>query len=479
MAKKTKDTATSTKKEVKPKAPVDPIKTRQLIRLLNILALLLAITAFLLQLFAVLTHHWKWQKTDLRALVSPTYHYAQPNLYEDSRLDQNYGLYSREVKIYGNNDEQVDLWASTRFPRPDEGDDQLHHCLSRTTTIRGAYLTCSGRVISPNECHCRRYAYWNFVIFFEILALILLGIAVIVTALLTTQFHDILRLAGAGVALLAFLLLLISLILILSHLKRETRTIADAYPHIHQRISDKLGIVHDPHRAAQRYPTVLHQAVRRQMHETYRAYPLSPGQHPYNDTHFQEYSEQARSWVYTPYTSLPQPAAYVPQAQRDRPPFVAVTKRPTTAAPTHNVYGPLIGYNDVFEHTHAGIGWSTVLSILAMILSLLLPLLLIFAWLTNKKLGPNTKTVTSTTVTTEYKPIPQEVVVEKVHGRSIPTDYDHNRPIGDAVVTAQNVRQGEPVIVRDVVIRDEHPPARTTEEHTFPVNVESTQHAHA
>ena len=123
MAKKTEDTAAAAEKKAKAaakkqaKGPTDPATTRNLIRLLNILALLLAIAAFLLQLFAVLSHHWKWQVTGLRSLISPTYHYAQPNVYEDSRLDQEYGLFSRQVKLYANNDEQLDLWASTTFSK--------------------------------------------------------------------------------------------------------------------------------------------------------------------------------------------------------------------------------------------------------------------------------------------------------------------------------------------------------------------------
>ena len=56
MAKKTTDTTVATtKKEIKPKVAADPVATRNLVRLLNILALLLAITAFLLQFFAVIT----------------------------------------------------------------------------------------------------------------------------------------------------------------------------------------------------------------------------------------------------------------------------------------------------------------------------------------------------------------------------------------------------------------------------------------
>ena len=64
MAKKSKDaTASPAKTEAKTKAPADPEKTRNLVTLLNTLALVIAITAFVLQLFAVLTHAWKYQST--------------------------------------------------------------------------------------------------------------------------------------------------------------------------------------------------------------------------------------------------------------------------------------------------------------------------------------------------------------------------------------------------------------------------------
>jgi hypothetical protein len=400
MVKKTEDTAAAAEKKTKAaaekkakadakkqaKGPVDPAATRNLIQLLNILALLLAIGTFLLQLFAVLSHHWKWQTTDLHAIMTPTYHYSQPNVHEDSRLDQHYGLYSRDVKVYANNDEQLDLWASTRFPRVDDGEENLHHCLSQTSTLRGAFLTCSNGVVSPELCHCRRYVYWNWVIFFEIVALILLGIVVFVVALSTTQYGSILKLAAAGLALLAFIFLLVGLILILTHLKRETHSFADAYPHIRQRLSDKLGIVRNQYRRAQRNPSFLGRAVRRQTLEHYRAYPLSLGQHPYNDTHFQEYSEQARAWVQKPYTSIVASVPYSPLSQQREGAYVASAKRNTTTTPVYSQYGPLLGYDQVFDNTHVGIGWSTILSILATILSLLLPLILLYSWLTGKKI---------------------------------------------------------------------------------------------
>ena len=101
--------------------------------------------------------------------------------------------------------------------------------------------------------------------------------------------------------------------------------------------------------------------------------------------------------------------------------------------------------------------------------------------------------VKNTTIRTEYVPVPQEVIVETVpYGRPIPADYDPRRPIGDAIVTTQNIRQGpydtygaraEPIIVRDVVIRDDQPPMTygqqyphhtRVQEHSFPVNIEST-----
>lgn len=494
MAKKTKEA--KPKKEPKPVKPVDPVKTRNLLRLLHNLALLLAIAAFLLQLFAVLTRHWKWQKTDLRPLIIPAYNYADPNIYQDSRLDQTYGLYSRDVRLYANNDQQLDVLASTRFPRLDEDEAQLNYCFQQTSTLRGAVLTCSERLSSPTQCHCRRYVYWNWVIFFEIFALVLLGIALFLTALQTTQFQGIFKPAAAGLALLAFISLLVGLILILSHLKRETRSIADTFPHIHQRYTDKINVIHDPNRARQYDNSLLRRAlVRRQTHETYRVYSLLPGQHPYNATHYQEYSEIERTWVYKPYSGLQPTAPYVAPYPRGRLPTTTATQSTTTVVAMYNEYGPLLGYNQVFDNTRAGIGWSTILSIIAMILSLLLPLLLIFSWLTGKKLGPEVKTVTTTTVKTEYAPVPQEVTIETAPAaRSIPTDYDPRRPIGDALVTAQNVRQGpydgyatrtEPVILRDVIIRDEHPGTtynqqyvnqgvRNGQEHAFPVNVETS-----
>jgi hypothetical protein len=479
MAKKTKDAAASAKKEVKAKAPADPVKTKNLVRLLNILALLLAIAAFLLQLFAVLSHHWKWQTTALRPIISPTYHYSQPYVHEDSRLDQHYGLYSRDVKVYANNDEELDVRASTRFPRVDNDDEGVYHqCLSQTSTLRGAVLTCSDRVVSPASCHCRRYTYWNFVIVFEIIALVLLGVVVLLTALLTTQFQGILKLAAAGLALIAFILLLVGLILILSYLKRETRSFADAYPHIYQRLASKLGVDTSKHSAYQGSAlrravgrrtavrrTVLRRDVLHNPPERYRAYALAPGQHSYNETHYREYSDYVHAWLYKPYADLPPSYANVPSQNVIPPPsYVSYenVQAPTdnyaprsqqsqesyapqqniTAAPLYNPYGPALGYDTVFDNTRAGIGWSTILSIIAMVLALLLPLLLIFSWLTGKKLGPDTKTVTKT-VTTEYVAVPQhDVTIPPVVARPIPVDYDYNRPVGDAIVTARNVRQG-------------------------------------
>jgi len=482
MAKKTKDAAATAKKEVKPKKPADPNANKNLIHLLNILALLLAVIAFLLQLFAVLSHHWKWQTTNLHQVISPTSYYAAPNVYEDSLLDQHYGLYSRNVRVYANNDEQLAVTASTRFPRIDDGEENFHHCLSQTSTLRAVFLTCSNRVVSPGLCHCRRYVYWNFVIAFEIIALILLGIAVFLTALLTTQFHGIIKPAAAGLALLAFILLLLGLILILAHLKRETRSFADAYPHVHQRVANQIGTVQDQYNAEIQNPTVLHRAVRRRAvhrRETlykpvdhYRAYPLLPGQHPYNDTHFQEYSEQARAWVYLPYTSIIPPVAYAALAKQGQGGSAVDATPSTTTAPPFNQYGPAIGYDAVFQSTRAGIGWSTILSIIALVLALILALILIFSWLTGKKLVSNVKTITQT-VQVEYALLPQQdvnvesttnVSAPTVTVKPIPVNYSPDRPIGDAIVTTRNVPQGpydsqsgvpEAVIVHDVIIRDE------------------------
>jgi hypothetical protein len=422
MAKKSKDTTASTAKaEAKAKAPADPVTTKNLVRLLNILALLLAITAFLLQFFAVISHHWKYQITNLQPILSSPHLPVQAPVSNDSRIYQNYGLYTRGVKLYANHDEQLHVWANTRFPTLDNGDEDLHTCLSQTSTLKGSLLTCSSRLNSPGQCHCRRYAYWNAVIFFEVAALVLLGLVVVVSALLTTQYSGLLKLVGLALSFLAFLFLLVGLILILSYLKRETRSIADIYPHVHTQFGKHVSKYQQ---------TVLHQVVRRQVHETYRAYSLSPGQHPYNRTHFTQYSEQENAWVYIPYTTL-NTAPYAPLSQSG-------TQRTTTAAPPYNQYGPAIGYDKVYENTQAGIGWSTILSILALVLSLLLPLILAFSWLTAKKLGPETKTVTTTTVKTEYVPVPQEVTVETVP------------------LTKQEV----------VVVRDDQPTTTTQTHHT-------------
>jgi len=184
----------------------------------------------------------------------------------------------------------------------------------------------------------------------------------------------------------------------------------------------------------QRYQSVLHKAVRREAHETYRAYSLQPGQHPYNQTHFQQFSEQQNAWVYIPYSSLAASgAAYAPRAQ-------GATQRTTTERQLRNAYGPVIGHDQVYENTRARIGWSTVLSILAAILSLLLPLILAYSWLTSKKLGPEVTTVTTTTVKTEYVPVPTDVHVETV-------------PLN------------QPTAVRDVTISSDQPTTSAT--HTY------------
>lgn len=471
MAKKTKKTETTTAKQAASK-PVDPVKTQNLLRLLNTLALLLAIGAFLLQLFAVLTHYWKWQKTDLHQLLSFNNN-RYTNTFDDSRIEQNYGLYSRDVKVYANNDEQVDAWTSTRFPRVDDGEENFAHCLSRSTSLRGALLTCSKRLSSPPECHCRRYYYWNWVIFFEVTALVLLGIVVFLVALLRTQFGPLLKLAAAGLSILAFIFLLVGLILILAHLKRETRSIADTYPHIYQRLANHIGTVPVRNRLHQRSADPLRSAIRRRAPEYYRAYSLSPGQNPYNETHFQEYSETARAWIYRPYSSLSGSAPY-PITQKQYPdPDTVAPRRDSTVTPVYSRYGPAIGYDQVFDKTRAGIGRSTVLSILSTILSLLLPLILLFSWLTGKKVTPDTVKTVTTTTTKEYVAVPT----------TLPADYNPNRPIGEAVVTARNPQQSTPydsgradsTIIRDVIIRDDPAETQILQERIIPVNLESSQ----
>lgn len=479
MAKKTKETTTVAKKP-KVVAPVDPVKTGNLVRLISTLALLLSIAAFLFQLFAVLTHLWKWQTTYIRPLVVSDHRYTQPNIYDDSRLQQTYGLYSRDVKLYANNDEQFDVLASTRFPRVDDGEENFQYCLSQTSTLRGAFLTCSDQVNSPEQCHCRRYPYWKWVIFFEITALILLGLVVFFAALQWTNLGDKIRPVAAGLAFLAFLFLLFGLILILSHLKRETRSFADAYPHINKRVTDQLGTVYNRHQVQQPvYNSPLRHILKRRSSEFYRAYPLVAGQHPYNDTHFQEYSEQDRTWVYRPYTSIVANPAVVGRGH-GRP--AGFTQRNTTAAPLFNPYGPAIDYNQVYDATKAGIGRSTVLSILALILSLLVPLLLAFALLQAKKLVPTTTTVKKDYTSVPLNP-PEEPTTTTTTKtsttviRPIPQDYSVNNPIGDAIVTTQNVPSGhfntptttttpvvsnEPYIIKDVIIGDPAAPPATT-----------------
>lgn len=426
MAKKSKDTTVTTAKtDARAKTAADPSKLRNLERLLNTLALLLAITAFLLQLFAVLTHAWKYQVTNLQPLVAAADRSGRTFAPEDARLDQSYGLFSRKVKLYSNNDEQLDVCASTRFPRADNGDDDLHQCLAKSTTLRGSLLTCNKRLNSPDTCNCRRYPHWNAIIFFEIAALVLLGLLVVAIALFTTNFRNLLKPVAVLLSFLAFLFLLIGLILLLSYLKRETRNIADTYPHVYTRLGNQVN---------QRYQSVLHKAVRREAHETYRAYSLQPGQHPYNETHYQQYSEQRGAWVYYPYSGA-SAAAYAPRSQ-------TATQR-TTNAPLRNTYGPTFGYDQVYENTRARIGWSAVLSILATILSLLLPLLLAYSLLTAKKIPAEPRTVTTTTTTykTEYVPVAGDVTVETV-------------PLN------------QPAHVRDVVITSEQPTATVTTHRT-------------
>lgn len=455
MAKKEKDATASAKKEKvkepktkvkepkkkeqKLKAPPDPAKTREFIRLLNLLALILAIAAFLLQLFAVLSHHWKWQTTDLRTIMASTSEPPSSSFGSDVLLDQHYGLFSREIKLLAKNDIQEHVIGSTKFPRIDDGEDNFHHCLAQTSTLRGAFLTCSSNFAAPDECHCRRYPYWNLVIVFEILALVLLGLVVVLAALLTTNLQDLLKFIAAGLALLAFLLLFIGLILILTHLKRETRSFADAYPHIYPRlansVSGKQSGNERPHNVhAVRLPS------RRRRGDIYRVYSLELGQFPHNETHFVEFSNSDNAWVYKPYASsavnIPSPSME-PKAQG--PVFGA---QPDEAAPTqlHNSYGPMLGYDTVFETTKAGISWSTVLSILALILALLVALLLVLSALQAKSLGPK-KPDAKANSSVEYELVPQEAPADAKTTLIIPVAYDTQRPVNEVVAAAQNVAQ--------------------------------------
>lgn len=423
MAKKNKESTTKTDAKAPPK-PLDPQRARDLIRLLNTLALLLAILAFLLQFFAVLSPHWKWQRTNLHGLVTPYDPNLESTAYEDSRLEQNYGLYCRDVRLLARHDEQLHAAASTRFPRVDNGHDSLHYCLARSGTLRGSLLTCSDRLFSPEDCHCRRYPHWNAVIFFEVTALVLLGLVVIVAAVLHTKLPAILKLVGAALAFLAFIFLLIGLILILSYLKRETRSLADIYPHKYHQLADQIGLAQN-----QRHAHV--QKIRRQA--IIRNYQLLPGQHPHNETHYQEYSQAENAWVYRPFSSK-NLAAPIPRQQTHFQAPTTTRRTTTTEAPLYNPYGPAIGYEQVYNHTQAGLGWSSVLSILALILSLLIPLILAYSWLTSKKLEPKAPTVTTTTVRTEYTSVPQEVVVETV---PLNRTAEH-----ETIVTTTTVRPG-------------------------------------
>lgn len=449
MAKKDKDPAAAAakkpakvkepkKKEVKVKAPPDPIKTRNFIRLLNLLALILAIAAFLLQLFAVLSHHWKWQTTDLHTVIEPSIRSGSSNLPDHALLDQHYGLFSREVKLLADNDEQLDVFTSTRFPRVDDGDDDLHQCLSQTSTLRGAFLTCSSRIPAPTQCHCRRYVYWNVVIVFEILSLVFLGLVVILAVLLATHLQDLLKFAAAGLALLAFILLLIGLILILSHLKRETRSFADAYPHIYRRLTSIFSSSQPSNRGSPSLESALRLPGRYRRADVYRVYSLGAGQYPHNETHFVEFSNEIRDWVYKAYATSGKAVPYAQASPKGQVPPVATASAP--APQLYSGYGPLLGYDRVFDTTRAGIGWSTILSIVAMVLALVVALLLVLSALQAKSLAPK-KVDSKTSPSTAYVPLAGEPPVEETVVKIIPSEYDSQRPVGDAVVTTQNIGQ--------------------------------------
>lgn len=426
MAKKTKEAnVTTTKKETK--THVDPVKTRNLVDLLNRLALVLAILAFSLQLAAVLTHSWKWQITSLPQIIRPYSQQVQSTAFPDSRLDQRYGLFSRDVKLFSHHDEQISVVASTRFPRVDKDDDEFHRCVAPTGSLRGALLTCSDRFQSPDNCYCRRYAHWNAVIVFEIFALIMLVLLVIAVVLFPTQFQALLKLIGVVLAFLAVLSILLGLILILSYLKRETRTIADIYPHTYHRFADKIGLIPD-----QQYPAIPRLA-RRQTQQTYRIYNLLPGQYPFNDTHYQEFSKETNLWIPKPYSNQNLQTQSEPRTNVQ----YATTQRTTTAETIRfNNYGPLMGYDQAMKHTEAGIGCSTVLSILAMIVALLTLLVLAFSWLKGKQITPTVQTVTTTTVKTEFVSIPHEPTVETVpltHGTG--NEHDSRNGTDDVIVS--------------------------------------------
>ena len=465
MAKKNKEKAASPETKPKTKTPKDPEETKNILRLLSVLAVLLATTAFLLQLFAVISHHWKWQETKLHPIISDNYRFPQPNVYEDSRMNQNYGLFSRRVKLYANNDILLHVRGSTRFPRLDDGEGPLHQCLSRTPTLRSIFKTCSREIASPKECHCRRHLYWNAVIVLEILALILLGIVQFLAALLTTQRQNPLKLAAAAVSFLAFLLLLAGLILILSYRKREICSFADAYPHIYHRLVNRFlnRTPNVPHSSS-----ILRQVVRRQVQSAHKGYTLASNQYPFNDTHFLEYLHKEHAWIFKPYSLITPPITHKPLSKR-RIAETTDSMDTVTAAPVFRRYGPPLNYKKVFENTSAGIGWSTFLSILAMILSLLLLLIFAFSWLQGKPLTQKVKKVTVTTAETEYTPALEEAATEVAKGvesSTISPDDDAQQHLLSSVVTTEDIGQGsndspgiqtESIVVQDVVIRDGQP----------------------
>ncbi|CAF0742817.1 unnamed protein product [Didymodactylos carnosus] len=488
--------------------------SRSLIFLINILCILLAIAAFLTQFFAVVTHYWKHQRTELKPLFS-----SQQRIRDDSHLDQRYGLFSRNVHLYSNNDQQMDTWTSTKFPLTN---DQLalKQCYSNMPSLRGVILTCTEYIHSGSSCHCARYDYWNAFIAFEITALILLGLVVLISALLTTYYQGTLKPIGIGLSLIAFIFLLVGLILLGTHLKREVEHLGRSLPIIKQRLLHKIGTgttstagerqqdySYDKYREAQ---SILRRALKRQT-DYYQA------RIEYNDTHYYQFSEQYKMFILYPYNNYTS-SLYSQQYpyQHQRPTYYIVNETSSyeqqpvilTAhidSTTRDL--PALNKTFIFSHSRAWIGWSAILSIISLILSLLYPLLLTVSWL----MGGNKKKTHKKNVTVkkpmEYTPvpttppdaIPQQTTATTI--RYVPTDYDTRRlmmeePFYDPFYRG-GPRDARPLIVRDIVLRDDqlpppehyhlqrhyapyhtHRPYRHPVDRQLPINIDVSPHSY-
>ncbi|CAF1507846.1 unnamed protein product [Didymodactylos carnosus] len=466
--------------------------SRNIIFLINILCILLAIAAFLTQFFAVVTHHWKYQRTQLKPLLS-----TQQRIRDDSRLDQRYGLFSRNVQLYSNNDQQMDVWTSTKFPLTND-QTALEQCYSNTPSLRGVFLTCSENIQSGPSCHCARYDYWNAFISFEIIALILLGLVVLISALLTTHFQEKLKPIGIGLSLLAFLFILIGLILLGTHLKRELEHLGHSLPVIKQRLLNKIGTRTTEGRqrdySADNYQegeSILRRAIKRQT-DYYRTQLQSP----YNETHYYQFSEKHGTYILYPYLSSSSQQQYSYQQPINYGQNQSSYGRQSAVIPPYTDYTnrdlQAINRKEIFRNSRAWIGWSAILSIISLILSLLYPLLLAVSWLMGggkkekKEKKENTKILRVERKTThEYTPVSTVPIVEPQRAaRYIPVDYDSRRPM---IEEQQQHRQsphdtsyrGAPrdtrQFVRDMPFRDDQ---RPLPEHYQSQRQYSPHHAH-